>query len=148
VIVDADMDELPTNAAAVALASAVAGDAVANLIEPAELFDVDMDQFAGTLALVSALRLRRLQAAQHRLPAVYPFRYFATGGGLMSYGIDIVDLFRRAAGYVDKILRGANPGDLPVQQPDRFEFVINLTTVKALGLSVPRILLAGAEVIE
>jgi putative ABC transport system substrate-binding protein len=87
-------------------------------------------------------------AAQHRLPAVYPFRYFATGGGLMSYGIDIVDLFRRAAGYVDKILRGAKPGDLPVQKPDRFEFVINLTTAKALGLSVPRILLAGAEVIE
>jgi putative ABC transport system substrate-binding protein len=87
-------------------------------------------------------------AAQHRLPAVYPFRYFATGGGLMSYGIDIVDLFRRAAGYVDKILRGAKPGDLPVQKPDRFEFVINLTTAKALGLSVPRVLLAGAELIE
>ena len=87
-------------------------------------------------------------AAQHRLPAIYPFRYFATGGGLMSYGINVEDLFRHAAVYVDKILHGAKPGDLPVQQPDRFEFVINLTTAKALGLSVPRILLAGAEVIE
>jgi putative ABC transport system substrate-binding protein len=87
-------------------------------------------------------------AAQHRLPAIYPFRYFATGGGLMSYGINVEDLFRHAAVYVDKILRGTKPGDLPVQQPDKFEFVINLKTARALGLTVPRILLAGAEVIE
>jgi putative ABC transport system substrate-binding protein len=86
-------------------------------------------------------------AAQHRLPAIYPFRYFATGGGLMSYGIDIVDLFRRAAVYVDKVLRGANPSELPIQQPERFEFVINLKTARALGLTVPRILLARADML-
>ena len=84
-------------------------------------------------------------AAQHRLPAIYPFRYFATGGGLMSYGINVEDIFRHAAVYVDKILRGAKPGDLPVQQPDKFEFVINLKTARALGLDVPRILLARAD---
>jgi putative tryptophan/tyrosine transport system substrate-binding protein len=88
-------------------------------------------------------------AARHRLPAVYSYRYFAAIGGLMSYGIDISDVFRRAAIYVDKILRGAAPGDLPVQHPARFEFVINLKTAKTLGLAVPRVLLAGAdEVIE
>jgi putative ABC transport system substrate-binding protein len=86
-------------------------------------------------------------AARHRLPAIYPFRYFATGGGLMSYGIDIVDLFRRAAGYVDKVLRGANPGELPVQQPEKFEFAINLKTARALNLTVPRILLARADML-
>jgi putative ABC transport system substrate-binding protein len=86
-------------------------------------------------------------AAQHQLPAIYPFRYFATEGGLMSYGIDIVDLFRRAAVYVDKVLRGAKPSELPIQQPEKFEFVINLKTARALGLSVPRILLARADML-
>jgi putative ABC transport system substrate-binding protein len=84
-------------------------------------------------------------AARHRLPAVYSYRYFAAIGGLISYGIDISDVFRRAAVYVDKILRGAAPGDLPVQHPARFEFVINLKTAKTLGLTVPRVLLAGAD---
>jgi putative ABC transport system substrate-binding protein len=86
-------------------------------------------------------------AAQYRLPAIYPFRYFATGGGLMSYGIDIVELFRRAAVYVDKVLRGANPGELPIQQPEKFEFVINLRSARALDLTVPRILLARADML-
>jgi putative ABC transport system substrate-binding protein len=86
-------------------------------------------------------------AAQHRVPAVYPFRYFATEGGLMSYGINVVDIFRRAAAYVDQVLRGAKPSDLPVQGPDKFEFVINLKTAKALGLTVPRILLARADML-
>ena len=86
-------------------------------------------------------------AAQYRLPAIYPFRYFAAGGGLMSYGIDIVELFRRAAVYADKVLRGANPGELPVQQPEKFEFVINLRSARALDLTVPRILLARADML-
>jgi putative ABC transport system substrate-binding protein len=88
-------------------------------------------------------------AARHRLPAVYPFRYFAASGGLMSYGTDVAEVFWRAAAYVDRILKGEKPGDLPVQAPTKYELVINLKTVKALGLMVPPTLLALAdEVIE
>ncbi len=84
-------------------------------------------------------------ATRHALPAIYPFRYFADGGGLISYGVDLSDIFRRTAGYVDKVLRGAMPSSLPVQHPDKFELVINLRTARALGLAVPRILLARAN---
>jgi len=88
-------------------------------------------------------------AARHRLPAVYPFRYFAASGGLLSYGSDMADVFRRAAPYVDRILKGAKPGDLPVQAPSKYELVINLKTARALGLDVPPLMLARAdEVIE
>jgi putative tryptophan/tyrosine transport system substrate-binding protein len=82
---------------------------------------------------------------QFRIPAIYPYRYFAEAGGLVSYGVDAIDQFRRASEYVSRILRGAKPADLPVQAPTKFELVINLKTAKALGLVIPRILLAGAE---
>jgi putative tryptophan/tyrosine transport system substrate-binding protein len=88
-------------------------------------------------------------AAQNRLPAISVYRPFAAEGGLMAYGPDTADIFRRSAGYVDRILKGASPADLPVQQPDKFEFVINLKAAKALGLTVPATQLATAdEVIE
>ena len=101
-------------------------------------------------AILAANRAQIIElAARHRLPAIYPFRYYAADGGLVSYGIDVVDLYRRAPDYVDRILRGEKPGDLPVQAPVKFEFVINLKTAKALGLTVPETLLVTAdEVIE
>ena len=88
-------------------------------------------------------------AARHRLPAMYPFRYFAASGGLMSYGTDLRDVFRRAAAYVDRILKGARPGELPVQAPTWLELVMNLRAAKVLGITMPPLLLARAdEVIE
>jgi putative ABC transport system substrate-binding protein len=88
-------------------------------------------------------------AERYRLPAIYPFRYFAASGGLMSYGTDVADIFRRAAGYVDRILKGARASDLPVQVPSKLELVMNLKAAKALGITMPPLLLARAdEVIE
>jgi putative ABC transport system substrate-binding protein len=88
-------------------------------------------------------------AARHRLPAVYPYRVFARGGGFISYGVDLTDLYRRAASYVDLILKGAKPGDLPIQLPTKFELVVNLKTAKALSLTIPEAFLQSAdEVIE
>src|SRR5262245_36318176 len=108
----------------------------------------------GLIVGTGALAIRHRQlivklAAQHRLPAVYPYHFFVTEGGLISYGPDRVDQFRRAAVYVDRILKGEKPGDLPVQAPNKYELTVNLKTAKALGLTVPLPLIARAnELIE
>jgi putative tryptophan/tyrosine transport system substrate-binding protein len=98
----------------------------------------------GSLTITHRAQIIAL-AARHGLPAVYPFRYYAAAGGLISYGPDAVDQYRRAAGYVDRILRGEKPADLPVQAPTKYELVINLKTAKALGIEVPPTLLARAD---
>ena len=103
---------------------------------------------AGAAVAINRELIIRL-AARYRLPAVYPYRFFTTSGGLMSYGIDPNELFRLAASYVDGILKGAKPADMPVQNPDKFELVINLKTTQALGITVaPSLLGTADEVIE
>jgi putative ABC transport system substrate-binding protein len=108
----------------------------------------------GLIVAVSAASLTHRDliislAAQHRLPAVYAYRVFVTHGGLITYGPDIASLYRRAAGYVDRILKGEKAADLPVQAPTKYELVLNVKTAKAMGLDVPATVLARAdEVIE
>ena len=112
------------------------------------------DSNSGLIVTISPLALRHREliialAAKHRLPAVYPWRVFLADGGLISYGPEDIDMYRRAAGYVDRILKGEKPADLPVQAPTKYELAINLKAAKALGLTVPPSLLARAdEVIE
>ena len=98
----------------------------------------------GPLTIAHRERIIAL-AAQYQLPAIYAYSLFARSGGLMSYGLDVPDLFRNGATYVDRILKGAKPSDLPVQQPTKFEFVINLKTAKALGLTIPQSMLARSD---
>ena len=97
-----------------------------------------------TMFIAEHRRIAEL-AIEHRLPMMVPAKEYAQAGALLSYGTDYLDLFRRAALYVEKILKGAKPGDLPVEQPTKFELVINLKTAKALGLTVPQSLLGRAD---
>ena len=115
---------------------------------------MDRRAFVGTLALLAAplaaaaqpvSQVPRIGWLQHRLPAVYPEIDFAAAGGLMAYGTNVTDNFRRAAAYVDKILKGARAADLPVEQPTKFELVINLKAARALGLTIPPAVLQRAD---
>jgi putative ABC transport system substrate-binding protein len=129
-------------------------------LEPAELSvqePDDFDKVVGSIGLASALvvmpdsynvvhrgRIITL-AARHRVPAIFPYRYMAKDGGLISYGVDLTDMYRRAASHVDRILRGRHPSELPVQAPVKFELVINNRTARQLGIEVPPRLLARAD---
>jgi len=145
----------PLEAAAKSLSMKIIPAAVHNDEEIEHAFDGFVHDGGGGLIAMSDIftsvhrdRIISL-AAQYRLPAVYPFGFFVRSGGLISYGVSVADLFRRAASYVDRILRGEKPGDLPVQAPTKFELVVNLRTAKAFDLTVPATLLARAdEVIE
>jgi ABC-type uncharacterized transport system substrate-binding protein len=104
----------------------------------------------GLIVLANPVTIRNrdliiVLATRYRLPAIYMFRYFATSGGLIAYGVDQLEQWRGAAGYVDRILKGEKPGDLPVQAPSKYELVINLKTARAIGLNLPASLQASAE---
>jgi ABC-type uncharacterized transport system substrate-binding protein len=151
----ADLFLRPVEAAAPSFLVASTGAAVRDPDDVDRVFDTLAREPNGGLMVLPDISMTNYResiialAARHRVPAVYPFRYFAASGGLMSYGTDVVDVFRRAAAYVDRILKGASPGELPIQAPTKYELVINLKTAKALGLEVPPMLLARAdEVIE
>lgn len=137
-----------------------AGASMGVKVIPAPVHDADeteraisalaMQRDAGLVVIPDASNVANGQriiatVARHRLPAIYPIPAFTADGGLMSYGVNIVDLYRRSAGYVDRVLRGAKPADLPVQAPDRFDLTINVKTAKALGIDVPRSLLLRAD---
>jgi putative ABC transport system substrate-binding protein len=156
----------PTNPSGIGLLAGIQGAAAALNVEVSPLGVRDVGEIerviaafaqrpnGGLIVVPTALTIINRQliidlAARHRLPAIQPYRYFAEAGGLMSYGPDEIDQYRLAAGYVDRILKGEKPAELPVQQPNKFQLVINLKAAKALGLTVPPALLASAdEVIE
>jgi putative tryptophan/tyrosine transport system substrate-binding protein len=151
----ADLFLRPVEAAAPSFSVAPIRAAVRDPVDVDRVFDTFAREPNGGLMVLPDISMTNFReaiialAARHRLPAVYPYRYFAESGGLMSYGIDGIDVFRRAAAYVDRILKGTSPGELPIQAPTKYELVINLKTARALGLDVPPTLLARAdEVIE
>ena len=145
------------------LAEAAAGPLAVELTAAAARDDTDIEEAVAALsrdpngglivdgdAFTSAHRERIIAvAASHRLPAIYPFRFYAADGGLISYGTDMIDQYRQAASYVDRVLQGEKPANLPVQAPTKFEMIINLSTAKVIGVEVSRDLLSLAdEVIE
>ena len=151
----ADLFLRPVEAAAPSFSLAPIGAAVRDTADVDRVFDVLAREPNGGLMVLPDISMTNYReaivalAARHRVPAIYPFRFFAASGGLMSYGTDVTEVFRRAAAYVDRILKGTSPGELPIQAPAKYELVINLKTAKALGLTVPETLLARAdEVIE
>jgi putative ABC transport system substrate-binding protein len=162
VIVLADLDNrsgAPQFAALQAVAPAVGVEVILLGVSDGGSIDRGVSDFARSgnggliaLRLTEVILHRKLiikLAAQHRLPAVYPLHVFAADGGLISYGPDLVDQFRQAGSYVDRILKGEKPGDLPVQAPTKYSLVINLKTAKALGIAMPPSVLGRAdEVIE
>jgi putative tryptophan/tyrosine transport system substrate-binding protein len=141
-------------AAAASLGIQVSGIDIRNGVDESALESFASQHDAGLIVLPHPVTVSNhgviiKSAARNRLPMLYPFRYFATEGGLMSYGPDQIEEWRNAATYVDRVLRGEKPGELPVQAPIKFDLVINLKTAKALGLTIPQSLLATAdEVIE
>jgi ABC-type uncharacterized transport system substrate-binding protein len=151
----ADLFLQPVEAAAPSFSVAPIGTAVRDPINVDRVFDtLTREPNGGLMVLpdISMINYREaivVLAARHRVPAIYPFRFFAASGGLMSYGSEVTEVFRRAAAYVDRILQGTSPGELPIQAPNKYELVINLKTAKALDLEVPPTLIARAdEVIE
>src|SRR5499427_4049939 len=146
----ADLFLQPVKAAASSFSVAPIGAAVRDPIDVDRVFDTLTREPNGGLMVLPDISMINYReaivalAARHRVPAIYPFRFFATSGGLMSYGTEVTEVFRRAAAYVDRIFKGEKPGDLPVQAPTKYELVINLKTAKTLGLTVPPTLLALA----
>jgi putative tryptophan/tyrosine transport system substrate-binding protein len=151
----ADLFLRPVEAAAPSFSVMPIGAAVRDPTDVDRVFDALAREPNGGLMVLPDISMTNYReaiialAARHRVPAIYPFRFFAASGGLMSYGTDVEEVFRRAAGYVDRILKGTSPGALPIQAPTKYKLVINLKTAKSLGLEVPPTLLARAdEVIE
>jgi ABC-type uncharacterized transport system substrate-binding protein len=151
----ADLFLRPIEAAAPSFSVMPIGAAVRDPADVDRMFDMLAREPNGGLMVLPDISMTNYReaivalAAHHHVPAIYPFRFFAASGGLMSYGTDVTEVFWRAAGYVDRILKGEKPGDLPVQAPTKYELVINLKTAKVLGLTLPPTLLALAdEVIE
>jgi putative tryptophan/tyrosine transport system substrate-binding protein len=138
-----DNPSTPARLKAIELAALKFGVQVNELSVKAEgQFATDIDAGTGLIVLPSPFTPTQRDvlikfSVERRVPAVFPFRYFATAGGLMSYGVDVVDQYREAARYVDRILKGERPGDLPVQQPTKYELVVNIKTARSLGLAIP-----------